>query len=222
MGKLIVIDGLDGSGKSTQLARVGEYLSHDGIPYKQICFPDYDKPASTLVKMYLAGDFGTRAEDVNAYAASSFYAVERYASYKQYWEPDYMSGKLILTARYTTSNAIHQMSKLPKDRWDEYLAWLSAYEYERMGLPRPDLVLFLDMPLDISQKLLEQRYEGNSAKKDLHERDLRYLEQCRETALYAAKQQNWQVISCGENGTPFSPQTITDRLISSIKGALSL
>lgn len=222
MGKLIVIDGLDGSGKSTQLERVSEYLTRAGIPYKQICFPDYAKPASTLVKMYLAGDFGTRAEDVNAYAASSFYAVERFASYKQYWEADYQSDTVILTARYTTSNAIHQMCKLPREQWDEYLDWLSAYEYGRMGLPQPDLVLFLDMPLDISQKLLEHRYEGDTAKKDLHERDLRYLEQCRETALYAAKRQNWQVISCGENGTPYTPETITDRLVEVIKGAFSL
>lgn len=222
MGKLIVIDGLDGSGKSTQLERVSEYLKREGIPYKQICFPDYDKPASTLVKMYLAGDFGTHAEDVNAYAASSFYAVERFASYKQYWEEEYTNDCVILTARYTTSNAIHQMCKLPKEQWSEYLSWLSEYEYGRMGLPKPDLVLFLDMPLEISQELLKKRYEGDEGKKDLHERDVQYLAQCRETALYAAEKQNWNVISCGENGKPFSLESITDRLISAIKGALSL
>lgn len=219
MGKLIVIDGLDGCGKSTQLARVGEYLAAKGIPYKQIYFPDYEKPASTLVKMYLAGDFGTEAEDVNAYAASSFFAVERFASFKQYWEADYEAGKRILTARYTTSNAIHQMCKLPREQWDDYLAWLEDYEYQRMALPRPDLVLFLDMPLAISQKLLEKRYGGDGEKKDIHERDVAYLAQCRETALYVAQKQGWHVISCGENGEPLAPEQITAALVSRLEGA---
>lgn len=222
MGKLIVIDGLDGCGKSTQLERVSAYLSETGKPYKQICFPDYDKPASTLVKMYLAGDFGTTAEDVNAYAASSFYAVERFASFKQYWQQDYNEGKLILTARYTTSNAIHQMSKLDASQWDEYLDWLSRYEYQRLELPKPDLVLYLDMPLDISQNLLRQRYEGDDTKKDIHESNLRYLERCRTAALYAAEKQGWQVIPCGENGTPFTPSAITERLIENIEGVFSV
>lgn len=212
MGKLIVIDGLDGSGKSTQLARVGAYLTGRGVPCRQICFPDYDKPASTLVKMYLNGDFGQNAADVNAYAASSFYAVERYASYKQYWEPDYVSGSCILTARYTTSNAIHQMCKLPETEWDAYLSWLEDYEYGKLSLPKPDAVLFLDMPLAVSQKLLEKRYAGDAAKKDLHERDKAYLARCRETALYVAARQGWHVIACAETDVPLPVETITDRL----------
>lgn len=222
MGKLIVIDGLDGCGKSTQLERVSAYLSETGKSYKQICFPDYDKPASTLVKMYLAGDFGTTAEDVNAYAASSFYAVERFASFKQYWQKDYRDGMCILTARYTTSNAIHQMSKLDMSQWDEYLAWLDRYEYERLELPKPDLVLYLDMPLDISQKLLRHRYDGDDTKKDIHESNLRYLENCRKAALYAADKQGWQVITCGENGEPLDPAVITQRLIEHIEGVFSV
>lgn len=131
----MVLDGLDGSGKSTQFERLGEYMQERGIHYKSISFPDYDQPSSALVKMYLGGEFGSSPDDVNAYAASSFYAVDRYASYKKFWQADYEGGALVLAARYTTSNAIHQMSKLPRERWDEYLAWLETYEYGLLGLP---------------------------------------------------------------------------------------
>lgn len=217
MNRLIVLDGLDGSGKSTQLERLNEYFAEKGIQYKQISFPDYDQPSSVLVSMYLKGEFGTSADAVNAYAASSFYAVDRYASYKKFWQRDYESGKLILAARYTTSNAIHQMGKLPREQWDAYLAWLEEYEYGRLALPRPDKVLFLDMPLDISQRLLSGRYDGDEQKKDIHERDIAYLKHCRESALYAAERLGWQVISCGENGQPFPVETITERLITVIE-----
>lgn len=135
MGRLVVIDGLDGSGKSTQLARLNEYLSAAGVSYKQISFPDYAQPSSALVKMYLAGELGGSADAVNAYAASSFYAVDRYASYKRFWQADYEAGALIVAARYATSNAIHQMAKLPPEEWDGYLAWLEDYEYRLLGCP---------------------------------------------------------------------------------------
>lgn len=216
MSRLIVLDGLDGSGKSTQLDRLNGYFAEKGIHYKQISFPDYEQPSSALVTMYLNGEFGGSADAVNAYAASSFYAVDRYASYQKFWRNAYEAGTLILAARYTTSNAIHQMGKLPKEEWDGYLAWLCEYEYEKLGLPRPDTVLFLDMPLDISQKLLSGRYGGDEQKKDIHERDLTYLKHCRESALYAAQKLGWQVITCGENGEPLSPDVITARLIEAI------
>lgn len=216
MSRLIVLDGLDGSGKSTQLDRLNGYFAEKGIHYKQISFPDYEQPSSALVTMYLNGEFGGSADAVNAYAASSFYAVDRYASYQKFWRDAYEADTLILAARYTTSNAIHQMGKLPKEEWDGYLAWLCEYEYEKLGLPRPDTVLFLDMPLDISQKLLSGRYGGDEQKKDIHERDLTYLKHCRESALYAAQKLGWQVITCGENGEPLSPDVITARLIDAI------
>ena len=187
MGQLVVLDGLDGSGKTTQLARLGGYLTGRGIHYRQISFPDYRNPSSSLVRMYLDGAFGSSPDAVGAYAASSFYAVDRYASYKQFWQPDYEAGALILAARYTTSNAIHQMGKLPKSEWDAYLRWLEDYEYGLLGLPRPDLVIFLDMPPEVSQTLLSGRYEGDEAKKDIHERDRAYLLRCRDSALYAAE-----------------------------------
>ncbi len=217
MKRLIVLDGLDGSGKSTQLDRLNGYFEQNGIHYKQISFPDYAQPSSALVSMYLNGEFGESADAVNAYAASSFYAVDRYASYKKFWQADYEGETLILAARYTTSNAIHQMGKLPREEWDRYLAWLEEYEYDRLGLPRPDAVLFLDMPLEISQQLLSGRYGGDEGKKDIHERDLAYLKHCRESALYAADRLGWTVISCGENGQPLPVETITETLVSAIK-----
>lgn len=214
MGRLVVLDGLDGSGKSTQLDRLQEYFTQNHINYRQISFPDYGQPSSALVSMYLRGEFGDAADAVNAYAASSFYAVDRYASYKKFWEEDYQAGRLILAARYTTSNVIHQMGKLPREEWDAYLAWLQDYEYGLLGLPRPDRVIFLDMPLEISQRLLSSRYEGDETKKDIHERDLRYLQTCRESALYAAEKMGWSLVSCGENGQPLPIDTISERLIA--------
>lgn len=217
MGRLIVIDGLDGSGKSTQLDRLDGYLRQSGIRYKQICFPDYEQPSSALVKMYLSGEFGQQADAVNAYAASSFYAVDRYASYKKFWQADYKDDILIVAARYTTSNAIHQMSKLPESEWDSYLQWLEHYEYTLLGLPRPDAVLFLDMPLAVSQQLLSHRYQGDESKKDIHERDMTYLRDCRRCALYAAQKRVWHLIECGNDNGPFPPATITEQIISCVK-----
>ena len=153
-GKIIVLDGLDGCGKSTQFAALGKLLTEQGETVKPISFPMYDKPSAALVKMYLRGDFSDTPDGVNAYAASSFYAVDRYANYKLDWEKNYTAGELILASRYTTSNAIHQMSKLPQEQWDGYLEWLEDYEYCKLGLPQPNLVLFLSLPLELSQKLL--------------------------------------------------------------------
>ena len=212
MGRLVVLDGLDGSGKTTQFDRVGEYLERCGTSYKKICFPDYANPSSALVKMYLAGEFGSDPDAVNAYAASSFYAVDRYASYKRFWQADYEQGRLILAARYTTSNAIHQMAKLPAEEWDAYLTWLEDYEYGRLGLPRPDQVVFLDMPPHISQRLMTRRYAGDESRKDIHERDRAYLLSCRKSALYAAERLGWQVIDCAEGEEPRPLEDITQEL----------
>ena len=212
MGKLIVIDGLDGSGKSTQSERVANALRKAGRKVKLISFPDYEEPSSVLVRMYLSGEFSDNPDDVNAYAAGSFYAVDRYASFKKFWEKDYEEGTLILATRYATSNAIHQMGKLPKSEWDAYLRWLEDYEYGLLGLPRPDLVIFLDRPPEVSQTLLSGRYEGDEAKKDIHERDRAYLLRCRDSALYAAGAMGWQVISCADQGRPLPVEEVTVRL----------
>ncbi len=220
MAKLIVLDGLDGSGKSTQLAAVDAWMTENGIDHKLISFPDYEQPSSVLVRQYLAGEFGTSPDAVNAYAASSFYAVDRYASYKHFWEQAYNDGTVILAARYTTSNAIHQMSKLPATQWDDYLAWLADYEYRLLGLPSPDLVLFLDMPPEVSQALMTSRYDGDESKKDIHERDRSYLLTCRKAALYAAEHDHWSVVSCAENGAPRTIESITNSIVQLVEAVL--
>ena len=213
MGKLMVIDGLDGCGKSTQLQLLDDALQAEGITYRQISFPDYEQPSSALVKMYLGGELGGSADAVNAYAASSFYAVDRYASYTRYWKEDYAAGVPIVAARYTTSNAIHQMTKCTPDAWDGFLAWLEDYEYSKLALPRPDRVVFLDMPIEVSQKLLEKRYDGDVEKKDIHERDIHYLQDCRRAALYAADKLGWTVIPCSYEGEPLPIADIHSQLL---------
>jgi len=218
--RLVVLEGLDGSGKSTQYELLQKFLSDKNIDFKAISFPDYDKPSSALVKMYLGGEFSKNASDINAYAASSFYAVDRYASYKLYWEKEYTEGKFILAARYVTSNAIYQMVKLPEDKWDEYLDWLSEYEYEKLQLPKPDKVIFLDMPVEVSQKLLSGRYDGDESKKDIHEVNVDFLNACRKAALFTAKKQGWVVIPCSDGENPFSIESISDTLKGYIKEML--
>ena len=212
-GTLIVLDGLDGSGKSTQFDLLTQNFRQEGKAVCPISFPDYNEPSSALVKMYLGGEFGTDPNAVNPFAASSFYAVDRYASYKRFWEARYTAGEFILAARYTTSNAIHQMPKLPKSEWDNYLYWLEDYEYRLLKLPKPDLVIFLDMPPEVSQKLLMNRYDNDSSKRDIHERNVTYLLECREAALYAGKKLGWTILDCAQNGEARSIDSIQQELI---------
>ncbi len=199
MGKLVVIEGLDGSGKTTQTARLAETLAARGERFRMVNFPNYQSPSSALVRMYLGGEFGQDPMQVNAYAASAFYAVDRYASWKTDWGAFYGEGGLILADRYTTSNAIHQCSKLPKAQWETYLAWLTDFEYEKLGIPRPDLVICLDVEPAHSQALLCSRY-GGDAQKDIHERDMGYLARSREAARWCAERLGWMVISCSGAG----------------------
>ncbi len=208
MGKLIVIEGLDGSGKATQAELLYKFLSENG-EYKavrKVSFPDYDSPSSSLVKMYLAGEFGKRAEDVNAYAASSFYAVDRYASFKRDWENDWKRG-IVIADRYTTSNAIHQCSKLPQSEWDNFIDWLFEYEYKLIGIPAPETTVYLSVAPEVSQRLLIERYSGED-KRDIHEKDIAYLEKCRAAAAYCAEKLGWRVVECCENGTMRSKESI--------------
>lgn len=216
MSELIVLEGLDGSGKSTQFEKLTEYLKGKGVKLKAISFPDYNDPSSTLVQMYLNGEIAGSAEAVNAYAASSFYAADRYVSYKKYWEKDHAEGSLILAARYVTSNCIYQMTKLPEEQWESYLEWLEDYEYEKLGLPKPTKVIFLDMPIEISQKLLSARYDGDESKKDIHEKNIEFLYKCRSAALFTAKRQGWHIIECGRDGKPLSIEEIFGKIIELI------
>ena len=160
--RLIVIEGLDGSGKATQAALLAESLTAAGTPVRRISFPDYAHKSSIPVQMYLNGEIGS-LEEVNAYAASTFYSIDRYISYQTDWSRDCKEGRLILADRYTTSNACHQMVKLPQAEWDGYLDWLADLEYSRMGLPEPGMVLYLDMDPNTSRRLLEKRYGGGQS-----------------------------------------------------------
>lgn len=219
-GKLIVIEGLDGSGKSTQEKILEGRLKNDKVDFSYIKLPNYDDEACILVKQYLAGRFGSRPGDVNAYAASSFYAVDRYVSYNCYWKRDYLSGKVILADRYTTSNAYHQLTKTDKSEWDSYLAWLEDFEYVKLGIPRPDKVIYLDMPVEVSQKLMTGRYSGDESKKDIHEKDTDYLSQCRVAADYACKKLGWERIECAAGGEPLSPEEIAEKVYAAVSGII--
>lgn len=219
-GKLIVIEGLDGSGKSTQINILAEKIKEKGLTFKQIKLPNYDGDSSALVKMYLAGEFGKNPEDVNAYAASAFYAVDRFASFKTIWKDEYENGAVILADRYTTSNAYHQMIKQPEENWDNYIEWLEDFEYNKIGIPKPDLVIYLDMPVEISQKLMSKRYEGNESKKDVHEANVGYLNACRKAASYAAEKMGWVKISCSDGENARSIESIAEEIKRSVEGVL--
>lgn len=199
-GKLIVIEGLDGSGKATQAEKLYDVLNNQGMNVRKVSFPDYDSPSSELVKMYLAGEFGSKPDSVNPYAASSFYACDRFASYKSKWGKLYESGGIIIADRYTTSNAIHQCSKLPREKWEKFLGWLFDYEYELMGIPKPDCVIYLRMEPEASQKLMSARYSNDESKKDIHESDLDYLKKSRNAADYCAASLGWKTVECSAGG----------------------
>ena len=220
MGKLIVIEGTDGSGKSTQFRMMSEHLTKDNITFKHLVFPRYNEESSALIRMYLGGQFGSKPADVNAYAASAFYAVDRYASYKMDWGQWYEEGGLILSDRYTTSNAVHQASKeKPEDR-EKYLHWLYDFEYAKMGLPKPDLVIYLDVPTDFTQKLLRSREAATNTTADIHEQDMQYLATCRETGRAAAAYYGWTVISCVKDGEMRSIEDIHEEIYRHVQACL--
>ncbi len=216
MGKLIVIEGLDGCGKSTQLELLPKKLAEKGIAVKSVSFPDYESDSSALIKMYLSGQFGSKPSDVNAYAASCFYAVDRFASYKTNWGEFYLGGGTVVSGRYTTSNAVHQASKLESSQWEGFLSWLYDFEYNKIGIPKPDMVIFLDMPTEVSQKLLSGRYSGDENKKDIHEKDVDYLNHCREAALFTAKFSSWEIINCAKDGEARSIEEISNDILDKV------
>ena len=195
-GKMIVFEGTDGSGKSTQFKLLCDRVNREGKSFRQLVFPRYDQPSSALIRMYLGGEFGKNPGDVNPYAASAFYAVDRYASLKQDWGDYYQEGGLILTDRYTTSNAVHQGAKCSPEERPDFLRWLDDFEHNKLGLPRADLVLYLDMPTEKSIELLRSREASTHTKADIHELDIGYLALCRKSALQAAEILGWTVIPC--------------------------
>ena len=221
MGIFIDLEGLDGCGKTTQTELLCSRFESEGIRYKKIKLPDYDSDSSVLVRKYLAGDFGKAAGDVNAYAASALYAVDRFASFTEKWKNAYLDGTLIFADRYTPANAIYQMTKLDRADWDYYLEWLFDFEYKKIGIPEPDAVIFLDMPVEVSQRLMTRRYMGDESKKDVHEADVAFLEHCRSAALYAAEKYGWVLIPCSENGEPLPREIINEKIYSAVLSVIN-
>ncbi len=199
-GKLIVFEGTDGSGKATQSRLLFERLRREGIDCRKLDFPRYGNPSAAPLEMYLHGAFGTHPGDVNAYAASTFFAVDRYASYKQDWGSYYEAGGLLIADRYTTSNAVHQASKLPEGERQAYLKWLFDFEYRLLGLPEPSLVFYLDVPTELTERMLRAREQATSTAADIHERDEAYLRRCREAAARTIEECGWKRIDCSLGG----------------------
>ena len=220
MGKLIVIEGTDGSGKSTQFKKLAERVTAEGIEFQKLVFPQYSEPSSALIRMYLGGEFGTNPSDVNAYAASAFYAVDRYASFKKGWGEWYAKGGLILSDRYTTSNAVHQTSKEPGEKQGEFLKWLYEFEYDKLGMPRPDLVIYLDVPTAFTEKLMRGREQATGTKADIHEQDTAYLATCRETGRKAAEFYGWTVIQCVKDGQMRTIEDIHEEIYRHVRQCL--
>ena len=220
MGKLIVIEGTDGSGKSTQFRLLTQRLEKEGHAFRQLEFPQYAEPSSALIKMYLGGEFGSNPSDVNGYAASVFFSVDRYASYKKFWGQWYEDGGLVLSARYTTSNAVHQASKEPEDKQLDFLGWLYDFEYGKMGLPKPDLVIYLDVPTDFTEKMMRSREAATNTSADIHEQDLDYLATCRRTGRNAANFYGWHLIDCVRDGAMRSIEDIHEEIYRHVAACL--
>lgn len=220
---LIVIDGLDGSGKATQTKLLVDHLKkkYTGMDFRTLTFPDYESDSSAAVRMYLSGELGRDPSDVNAYAASSFYAIDRYISYKTKWEKYVKYNSIFIADRYTTSNAIHQLAKIEgRQEKVSFLTWLEDYEYHKLGIPTPGLVLYLDMDPYVSQQLMNERYRGQEQKKDIHEANLAYLNTSRENALFCAQIQNWEVISCSDEKRPFAIEEIHKQIVQVVENFL--
>lgn len=218
MGKLIVIEGIDGSGKGTQSRRLTEYLKNAGKNALRVDFPRYGTKGATLVEGYLSGELGDDPSLTNAYASSLFFAMDRYWSYRTSWGDFYNKEESIVTCdRYTTANALHQCSKLKKEEWDPFLTWLFDTEYNKLSLPTPDKVIFLDMKPSVFLRLIDSRSESENRKKDIHEHNPAYLESCYEASLYAAKKLSWEHIKCYEGDLPRSMDAIFEDILKAIK-----
>lgn len=199
MGKFIAIDGLDGSGKGTQSEKLVEKLMAEGKRVRVLSFPIYENESSIFVRMYLEGKLGDKPSDTNAYAASMFFATDRYISYATDWKKDILDPDTYVVAnRYTTANAVHQLSKLPENEWEDFLRWLWDFEFTKLGLPMPDLVLYLELPPALSLSLVKSRSDSTGQKMDIHEKDTAYMDKCYEAALYSCKKLGWKQIKCYE------------------------
>ncbi|MBQ7661163.1 MAG: thymidylate kinase [Clostridia bacterium] len=213
MAKLISIDGLDGSGKGTQSELLCRRLIAAGYTAKVLSFPMYDCDSSFGVKLYLDGALGTHPSDMGAYAASTLFAVDRYLSYRMAWQRDLEKYDYIIFNRYVSANAVHQLSKLPREDWENFLSWLCDYEYEKLGLPKPDITLYLLVEPAVSMALVDHR----GAKKDIHETDEAYMQACFAAGLYAAKALGFVEIDCCKNGRIRPMDEISDEIFEKVK-----
>lgn len=217
MGRLIAIEGLDGAGKNTQSEKLLRYLSTRGVKVRKIDFPNYAGRGSTLVKMYLDGELGSSPDDTNPFAASAFFACDRYISYVTDWkkfleDPD----TVLICNRYTTANAYHQLSKMAREEWDGFLEWLLDFEFCRLGLPRPDDVILLVVPSEVSLANVERRSASSHVKLDIHEKDAGYLVRCFEAANYVAAKLGWKTIECAEGGVQLPVDEIFTKIFASL------
>lgn len=219
-GKLIVLEGIDGSGKSTQFCLLTETLAKEGYDFRKVTFPRYDHGSSALLRSYLNGEFGENPEDVSAYAASTFFFVDRYASYKTDWGAFYENGGLVLCDRYTTSNALHQGAKLPVSELPAFLDWLYDFEFRLMELPRPDAVLYMDTTLQACLSQMHHRQDVTGTHGDIHETHKDYLRACLETGSFAADRLGWSKIHCVENGSVRSIEAVQKDIYKVVKGVL--
>ncbi len=220
MGILITIDGLDGSGKQTQSELLFERLKNDGVKVKLVSFPDYDSNSSALVKMYLGGEFSHDPDAVNAYASSSFFAVDRFASFVKNWKEDYENGCVIIANRYTTANAIHQLTKIEGDtERKEFLNWLYDFEFGKLGIPAPDLTLFLEVPVEISLGLIRKRSEETGREIDIHENEA-HLKRAYSAALFSAEKLSWTTVHCAEKGNMRSREDIAEEIYIKVKESI--
>ena len=214
-GRLIVFEGTDGSGKATQSRLLCEHLRRENIPYKNITFPRYGKPSAAMVQEYLDGNLGRRPGDVNAYAASLMFSMDRYASYKQDWGAFYEAGGLVIADRYTTSNAVHQASKLPEEERSAFLNWLFELEYGKLGLPKPDLVLYLDMPTEITEKMMRSREAAV-----LHDFTGGLPAAFQISLVLLVKDCGWTVIHCAKGDAPRTVEDIHNEVYKTVKSLL--
>ncbi len=219
-GKLIVLEGIDGSGKSTQYKKLCARLEEEGRQFRKVTFPRYDKESSALIRAYLGGEYGSKPGDVNAYAASTFYAVDRFASYKSDWQDYYANGGVILADRYTTSNACHQGSKLSEEERQSFFDWLYDFEFRLLELPKPELVIYLDIDIEISRRQMEQRQQDTNTKADIHEKDFEYLSACLAAGRYAAEHYGWKRIRCAKGGEMRSIEDIHEEIYKAVLESL--
>ena len=220
MGKLFVIDGTDGSGKQTQFQQLQESLLKDGIDYKVVSFPNYDSPSSALVQMYLSGEFGENAKEISPYIASTFYAADRYATFQTGYKKYYEDGGTILADRYTTANMVHQAGKIKDEKEREkFLNWLWDFEFNLYGLPVPNEVFFLNMPVEKSIELMKDRENKftHQEKKDIHERDVNHLKDAYEAACDVSKKYNWYEIKCVKNNEIRTIEDIHQEIYNEVK-----